>query len=474
MSDAPSAGEETSVIADAFTGSDVATGRFTPRFQGWALGRVPAMDHKRLVPSPPDPANWLDERVGWGLVLPENENLPQAERAGAGDAPEPIQALLAARMGKVLRYVPGEATATWTLRDYAAGQDLVSAGSPPGRGPARLPMYLLIAASPDLVPWHVQYGLSCVRHVGRLDLDAEGLANYVQAALSGWSGAAAAYDAPLVWSVDHGGGDITTLMREAVGQRLHARFTADADMGGARLLGGPAGPEATGATLAAELAQRPPAIVVTTSHGMTGPLADLAAMRANLGALVGEDHQPVRPETLLSGWQPDGAVWLAQACCSAGADTPSAYAGLFTGVLGDVLTGVAALGAMTSPLPRALLGAPRPLRAFVGHVEPTFNWTMEFPPNRQLLTSDLEAAVYDGIAAALPVGLALSIYYRPIGTMLLNHSRAVSAVNTARPGAETDAVIDSALYGKVTAYDRAATVLLGDPAVALRLPVPAG
>jgi hypothetical protein len=39
----------------------------------------------------------------------------------------------------------------------------------------------------------------------------------------------------------------------------------------------------------------------------------------------------------------------------------------------------ATAGARISPLPRALLGAEKPLRAFVGHVEPTFDWTLRDP-----------------------------------------------------------------------------------------------
>jgi hypothetical protein len=42
-----------------------------------------------------------------------------------------------------------------------------------------------------------------------------------------------------------------------------------------------------------------------------------------------------------------------------------------------------------------LLGAERPLRAFVGHVEPTFDWTLRDPTNKQVLTHVMCAALYD-------------------------------------------------------------------------------
>ena len=70
-----------------------------------------------MRPDPPDPANWRDPRVGWGLILPESAGLTDDQLAGAGDAPEPIQALVAARQGKVLRYRAGKTLADSTLRD---------------------------------------------------------------------------------------------------------------------------------------------------------------------------------------------------------------------------------------------------------------------------------------------------------------------------------------------------------------------
>ena len=180
---------------------------------------------------------------------------------------------------------------------------------------------------------------------------------------------------------------------------------------------------------------------------------------------------------MLAGWQPDGAIWFAQACCSAGTEDPSVYTGLFEagGLVAGVLDGVAALGAATAPLPRALLGAAKPLRAFIGHVEPTFDWTMRFPPNRQRITSSLQVALYDRRAEpGLPVGLALSPHYVPVGSLLLGHTDAVAVFYGAPFGAAGRAAstgaIDMAVYSKVTAYDRLSTVILGDPTVCPPLP----
>jgi hypothetical protein len=458
------------ISIDAFTGAEVASGLVASRYAAWALRPARFEAERKLLPTPPDPAAWADERVGWGLVLPEPAGLDAAALATADDAPEPIRALVAARKGKVLRYRAGTTFANWALRDYAGGGDLFTASSPPGSGPKQLPMYLLIYATPAQIPWSVQYALNPVRHVGRLDLDGDALANYVGGLIAGWPDSRARYDAPVVWSVDHGGGDITTLMREAIGTPVYDRLRADTDITSATYIDG-SRMDATGKALGDALRASTPSLVVTTSHGMTGPLDDVEAMRASLGLLVDSGRAPVDPTGLLAGWHPDGAIWFAQACCSVGADSPSAYTGLFEpgSVLARVLDGVAVLGAMTAPLPRALLGASKPLRAFIGHVEPTFNWTMSFPPNRQTLTSHLQTILYERLCSGLPVGLAMSQYYQPVGSLLLQHGRAADDHGSA-VGDRARAALDLALYSKVTAYDRASMVVLGDPTVAMPLP----
>ncbi|WP_109471287.1 hypothetical protein [Ornithinimicrobium cavernae] len=454
------------VRANAFTEDGPATGSFAPTLGRWTVGALD-LGVPHLVPSAADPADWKDPRVGWGVILPEPEGLDPAALATADDAPEPIRELVSHRGGKVLRYRPGTSSSQWVLRDYAGGGDLFTAASPQGTGPKELPLYLLIAASPAQVPWQVQYALNPVRYVGRLDLTGEGLSNYVTALLGGWADSTARYAAPLVWSVDHGGGDITSLMRELVGAGLHRAFAADSDMPAARFIDGSV-EAATGASLTAALVAQQPLVIVTTSHGRTGPLTDPAAMARDLGLLVDSEQRVVDPSTLTAAWSPQGAVWLAQACCSAGADQPSAYEGLFaaTGAVGRVLTEVARLGAQTAPTPRALLGAATPLRAFIGQVEPTFNWTMSFPPNRQDLTASLRRMVYEGVCGGQPVGMALSAYYDAIGSLLVSHGRALTQFN-----AGSDQALDLATYSKATAYDRASTVLLGDPTVAIPLPV---
>ena len=119
--------------------------------------------------------------------------------------------------------------ADWTLRDYAGGGDLLTAASPVGTGPQQLPKYLLIYVTPGEVPWHIQYALNPVRCAGRLDLTEDALANYVAALLNNWKDAASSYASPVVWAVDHGGGDITALMRDTVAAPIYQALKEDPD-----------------------------------------------------------------------------------------------------------------------------------------------------------------------------------------------------------------------------------------------------
>ena len=200
----PTFSRDTDVRIDAWTGTGAATQPMSESRSAWALAGSVVPRGGGLAPVPPDPADWRNPDVGWGVVLPERPGLDRAALGRADDAPEPIRALVAARSGKVVRYRAGQAYADWLLRDWAGGDDLPIATSPLGTGPGCLPSYLLIVGSPADIPWRVQYALNTVRNVGRLDLDDEGLGRYVEALLADWKDSGARYAAPVVWSVDHG------------------------------------------------------------------------------------------------------------------------------------------------------------------------------------------------------------------------------------------------------------------------------
>ncbi len=432
----------------------------------WAVRRQRETPRRFLVADEPaDLRQWQDPDVGWGLVLPDDEALGAAARASANDAPEPIRALVAARNdAPVFRYRAD--LLDRKVRRYLAdgtARDLDITDSARGIGDRRLPRYLLIYGAPANIPWSFQYVLGQTSFVGRLELAGEGLERYVTALLDNWATAQCRPDQPVVWSVDHGRPDITWLMHGAIARPVALALQGDADIGEkAHCI---TGAGATAAALIAELHERRPALVVTTSHGMTGPLDDAGAMRRNLGMLVDDRHAMLEPAALLDAWQPDGAVWYSHACCSAGSDAATSYEGLVGegSTVDQVLRAVAALGAGVAPLPRALLGAEKPLRAFIGQVEPTFDWTLRAETG-QVLTNSLQESIYNRMHRKIPepVGLAFSGVLEHAGQLFAQLDSLKRQINRAVAGAK-----EAATRTHLAALDRQSLVILGDPTVAL-------
>jgi hypothetical protein len=457
------------VTANAWTGSEAVSGTLADVAGQWALrdhfaGR-PASH--RAAQRRPDLRDWTDKRVGWGLVLPEKPGIPKAELGRADDAPKPIGCLAAARSvtGKpiVLRYRPGDFDHLYRYYDGETKPHPVptTGDGPRGAGRGELPIYLLLAGSPTELPWDLQFQLNHVCYTGRLDLDETGLGNYVEAALGEWAAAAVDSTSPLMWAVQHEAGDITWLMRQGVAERALARWRTDEQVGD-RAVGLRDG-DATCAGLTAALAERRPGVVVTTSHGMTGSDSDPAWQGETLGWLVDAEHALLDPARLLADWSPEGIVWYALACCSAGGSGRNQFDGLLkpNSRAARAVERVVGLGPITAALPRALLGAAKPARAFIGHVEPAFDWTLRRADTGLVTTNSLVTTLYDEFfqAEPSPVGHAFRDYYRQSAALRSRWWTARQLTVHATPPA-------TALLCTLAGIDRQCTVILGDPAVA--------
>jgi len=438
----------------------------SPRLADWAIRARDTLLPEQVLwaEEAPNLANWRE--AGWGVILADDPDLDDRTRADATDAPPAVRRLLDARPGcPVLRYRP-ELGSTYLMLCEPGNEprQIATAGGEEGPGARRLPQYLLIVGPPTDVPWRFQYVLNATHFVGRLDLDPAGLDHYIDALLSDWSGSAANRRTVLTWAVDLGESDITWLMRHGLAERLHQKYLADPDVTSA--LHRAAG-DATHDELVSALGTRP-GIIVTTSHGATPIDAPTdSALRAALGRLVDQDGVLLTAD-MIGDHQPHGAIWYAHACCSAGSDASTLYGGMVTegSDVDRVLTGVATrAGARSAPLPRELLGHPQPLRAFVGHVEPTFNWTLRDHITGQLLTPGLVKALYDSLYQehAEPIGYALRHHFAPVGTLWSEWGISSGKVNAGKLDR-----VDDAVRTRLTALDRQSLVLLGDPTACLQ------
>ncbi|WP_217915887.1 hypothetical protein [Miltoncostaea marina] len=452
-----------SLQLDAWTGAEAASGDLDRGAAGWgARAGLPHSQQELAFGAPADPTAWWDPEVGYGVLLPEAEagSWTPAQLAAGADAPEPVRELIAARPGTVvLRWTPALGD-RFVRRAYADGtsQDPAIGLTPFGTARNRLPRYVLIAAGPEAIPWSVQYALAVRHAVGRLPLSGDALGHYVGALLDGWAGAAVDLAAPLVWAVDHGGGDITSLMRAAIAAPL-----AEALSGTLERLLVLAGAEATGPALVDAAAGRSPALVVTSSHGATMPLAPPGAMAATLGLPVDAGLAPV-PVADLARSVPHGAVWYAQACCSAGAAGTSQFADLLAAgsTARATVEAVAALGSVVAPAALALLGRPRPVRAVLGHVEPTFDWTLRVPETGQKLGAHIVTALSSNLFHGQPLGYAFREYREGVGVLHTAWARRREQLDHG-----DTSVREELTWLRLSAFDRQSLVLLGDPTAAL-------
>lgn len=436
---------------------------FGDRALEWA-GTQSLLARQKVLAAPrPDLADWASKDVGWGIVLPHRSGIRGRDLAAATDAPEPVLRLLEARPGSpVLRYRRpsggGDALPSKLLRYYADGtlQELTIGVGPFGTKDGQLPRYLLLVGGPDEIPWSVQFAANRRHFVGRLALDDDALGRYVDCLITGWPAPRSNRMRAVVWNTS---GDAMTLAMEAA-LIAPLRDALDREPG----LDVEWIPHAcaTAAALRESILRTRPALVVTSSHGRTGPLEDPAAMRARLGIPVDAAEADINIDAIAKDGALAGAIWLAYACCSAGSDAGSRFAGLLPAgsSAAQIVDAVGALGASIAPLPQRLLSADPPIAAFVGKVEPTFDWTLSERGTGENVVLELVEAVNPALYRPENVGLAFSDYYAGVGQLYGWTSDARIAMDALDPEA-----VRKFIYYTVTARDRESLVVLGDPTV---------
>jgi hypothetical protein len=408
---------------------------------------------------------------GWTLVLPHDPKKSLAEQARPLDAPESIQRLWEHRGSPpVLRYVLKGPNRVPSLRRYERREDgTVVVGDhdvAQGIGEVglrRVPFYLLLVGKPSVLPWSLQFELNGNRAVGRIDLEEnDGLAHYVDCLINGWDDDGAKASSAVLWSVDHDGGedDITSIMRQFIGNVFDASLAEEEMVKQRAFL---AGRDATVAGLGAKLRALRPGLIITTSHGVIPAAGSLEQRRAALGLPMDQSWTPLDPKVHLKDWDPAGAVWYAHACCSAGSEGAERYDGLIvpTSPAGIALRDAAQAGDAVAPLPRWLIGRSHPVRGFIGHVGPTFSWTLRRPKTGECLTSPILDAFFTSFyqETRFPLGHVILPLFERTRTLLIQARNLTATHRASTPTATCTPILDRIL----PAEDLQGTVLIGDP-----------
>lgn len=440
----------------------------------WALRNKPDLLTFLASEDAPDLRDWSHPKVGWGLIVPENPQCSGKESPELADYDgDPIRDLWKARgSGPVFRYDRNRKDNLVLIRNARDNEDVLLRAGPVGLGPGCLPRYLLIYGSPKEIPWDLQYVLNQNSNCfpGRIPFRGDEAKNYVRALSTNFSAATAKRSAALVWSAvwpeeqDRG---ISNLMHDVIAAPVFQRFKSDSELSGALFLDRA---DATVDRLATELKQRQPAMLVSTSHGQTGPTDRPDDMARALGLPLDSASASLNPADLLKNWSPGGAICYVHACCSAGSDEHTNFENLFVqGSTADLLVhAIAALGSQVAPLPLALLRAENPVRAFVGHVEPTLDFSLTQPETGLPTTAALLNSLYDHLYRAKPetIGMAFRESFDRIGEMIGLFQDSYREYNRGRDEEMTPQMIWSLL----AANDLKTTVILGDPVVTLPAP----
>lgn len=413
------------------------------------------------------------DQTGWGLILARDD--PQAD--AIYDALQPLLAHRAAQAGPLYQEYRGPDRgyrANETKLQFLARHQVDVTGPVQ---PTNMPYYLLLAGSPTDIPFHFQYQLDVQYAVGRLAFDtpaeyaayaasvvaAETRPDFVQPRRAAFFSVANPNDEATNRSHSRLMQPLTPVLQGYEGWQvaLHQEESArKVDL--AHLLGG----DAT------------PSLLFTASHGLGFPTGD-ARQRAAQGALLCQDWPgPFPAQTIQPDWyfaagdvaadaRLHGLMAFFFACYGAGTPAVNDFDHLAreTAHLGDQ--------PFVAQLPQRLLSHPDGgALAVIGHIERAwphaFSWAgapAQLHAFQELLSK---------LLAGYPVGFALETFnerYAELATEL------TQALQTYKPlvkaGLEPSRVEVVRLSGLWTAHnDARGYVVLGDPAVRLRLGPP--
>lgn len=414
-----------------------------------------------------DDTEWDESKngVGWSILLPLDKNHPlDCQPAVPNDAPPAIQELWKSRNEPpIYRFDPQD---RWLIRCSKTGicQPVAPAHSPLGCSVNSIPYYVLISRSRnnEIIPWDVQFLLNGSRAVGRLDLPDPELSNYVHHLMNDWRDCRVQGTQAVIWAVDHHETDITRLMAEAITEKIHFKIAGDKSLKAEYFRG----EQATHQQLCSALAKHRPGFILTTSHGSIDLQVTNEERAKRLGNLVDQNFAELSGSSI-GRTDVGGAIWYAHACCSAGCSGMNRYENLLTeGTDAErCVSSAVKVGSRTATFPQTLLGREQPLRAFVGKIDPTFDWTIRDPVTQQHLTEGLVMALYKRFLRQkpVPIGWALRRWFDELSGAFTSYDDA--RMVAMRPSANDATAVRTAGQQLLILRDLQSTVILGDPTV---------
>jgi len=404
-------------------------------------------------------------QAGWGVIFAfeEQDQIPAIQEA--------LAALLNLRReaagGRYKEFIcrPGESKTAFLAR-FGAG--------PGPADPDKVPYYLLIVASPGAIPYDFQYQLDVQYAVGRLHFDKlEDYAQYAQSVVAIESGPAALPRQAAFFGVQNEDDRATQLSATQLVQPLAQGLAADPANSGWEIRS-LAGEGATKAALSEHLGgAQTPALLFTASHGMGFPKDDPRQL-PHQGALLCQDwpgpnawREPIpeahyfSAEDLPSTASLKGGISFHFACYGAGTPQMDDFAYRLAQSPAAI-----ASQAFVARLPQRLLAHPAGgLLAVVGHVERAWGYSFAWRNAGSQLTV-FESAI-KRLMAGYPVGYAMEYFNA-------RYAELSTVISSEMLGAQFGKLVNEVeLVGMWTANNDARSyVILGDPAVRLRLRPP--
>lgn len=391
------------------------------------------------------------EEVGWGLVIHKDEDKKVFQV---------LEPLIKHRNGKVIYYEGETKTEEWINKNQLEKE---------------APFYLLIAGSPERIPFEFQYLLDARFAVGRIHFETlEEYKNYVATVIdyekekTKPAGKKAVFFAP-----DGGPMDATSFSHKFMADPL-AKTAENEGYKVDYLEAGKATKGNLKNALGAGNDDRP-SFVYTASHGLGVP-TNKPEQQYIQGSLCCQDysHDPAASNSgLLTGYDIGEdfnaytSIWFAFACYGAGTPKYSDFAH-WVPDLGDSQ----GQRDFLAYLPMKMLGYRKPALAFIGHIDPAWLHSFADPENMASRLSPFEMAVRY-ILNGLPVGYACKKFgenYSILSIALLQIVRDYERLLESSLQETIDPYWDEKLADLwITRNDCQNYVILGDPAVKLKI-----